>query len=135
MDCPITMQYQPALAAFSPLNQHRILRYLTQLASQRYAPATLRAIPLTLTGFVRALPPDRHAVLTADLTHTTSQDITTFLTAGRIAGLAPSTLNTKVSILAQVFAYLCDEGVMLRPTGPPPSASPFGPSGVAQSDP
>ena len=114
MDCPITMQYQPALAAFSPLNQHRILQYLTQLASQRYAPATLRAIPLTLTGFVRALPPDRHAVLTVDLTHTTSQDITTLLTAGRIAGLAPSTLNTKVSILAQVFAYLCDEGVMLQ---------------------
>jgi site-specific recombinase XerD len=113
MDCPITMQYQPALAAFSPLNQYRILQYLTQLASQRYAPATLRAIPLTLTGFVRALPPDRHAVLTADLTHTTSQDITTFLTAGRLAGLAPSTLNTKVSILAQVFTYLCDEGVML----------------------
>jgi len=54
MDCPIMTQYQPALAAFSPLNQHRILRYLTQLASQRYAPATLRAIPLTLTGFVRA---------------------------------------------------------------------------------
>ena len=93
MDCPITMQYQPVLAAFSPLNQYRILRYLTQLAAQRYAPATLRAIPLTLTGFVRALPPDRHAVLTTDLTHTISQDITTFLTAGRIAGLAPSTLN------------------------------------------
>jgi hypothetical protein len=54
MDWPIMTQYQPALAAFSPLNQHRILRYLTQLASQRYAPATLRAIPLTLTGFVRA---------------------------------------------------------------------------------
>jgi site-specific recombinase XerD len=53
-------------------------------------------------------------MLTADLTHTTSQDITTFLTAGRIADLAPSTLNTKVSILAQVFAYLCDEGVMLQ---------------------
>jgi hypothetical protein len=76
------MQYQPTLAAFSPLNQHRILQYLTQFASQRYAPATLRAIPLTLTGFVRALPPDRHAVLTVDLTYTTSQDITTFLTAG-----------------------------------------------------
>src|SRR5262245_14792127 len=114
MDCPITTQDQLALAAFSPLNQHRILQYLTQLASQRYAPATLRTIPLTLTGFVRALPPDRHAVLTADLTHTTPQDITTFLTAGRIAGLAPSTLNTKVSILAQVFAHLCDAGVILQ---------------------
>jgi hypothetical protein len=48
MDCSITTQYQPALAALSPLNQHRLLHYLTQLAAQRYAPATLRAIPLTL---------------------------------------------------------------------------------------
>jgi len=112
MDCPITPQYQAALAAFSPLNQQRLLEYLNQLAAQRYAPATIRAIAPTLTGFLRALPPDRHAMLTADLTHTTSQDITTFLTAGHTAGLAPSTLNTKLSILTKVFAHLCDEGMM-----------------------
>jgi hypothetical protein len=45
MDCPITMQYQPALTAFSPLNQHHILQYLTLRASQRYAPATLQTWP------------------------------------------------------------------------------------------
>jgi hypothetical protein len=50
MDCPSTQQYHAALAAFSPLNQQRLFPYLTQLAAQRYAPATLRAIPLTLTG-------------------------------------------------------------------------------------
>ena len=114
MDCPITPQSHAALAAFSPLNQQRLLEYLNQLAAQRYAPATIRAIAPTVTGFLRALPPDRHAMLTADLTHTTSQDITTFLTAGHTAGLAPSTLNTKLSILTKVFAHLCDEGLMLR---------------------
>jgi hypothetical protein len=50
----IQIRFSVRNGGFSPLNQHRILRYLTQLASQRYAPATLRAIPLTLTGFVRA---------------------------------------------------------------------------------
>jgi site-specific recombinase XerD len=114
MDCSITTQYQPALTALSPLNQHRIFQYLAQLAAQRYAPATLRAIPLTLLGFLRTLPPERYAVLVEDLTHTTPQDITVFITVGQTAGLAPSTLNTKLSILTNVFAHLCDEGVMLR---------------------
>jgi site-specific recombinase XerD len=114
MDCPITQQYQAALAAFSPLNQHRILAYLAQLAAQRYAPATLRAIPHTLTGFLRALPPDRSAVVAADLTQTTPHDITGFITGGQTAGLAPSTLNTKLSILAKVFAHFCDDGLMAQ---------------------
>ena len=58
MDCPITTQYQPTLAAFSAANQQRILQYLALLATRRYAPATLQAIPRTLPGFVRALPPE-----------------------------------------------------------------------------
>jgi site-specific recombinase XerD len=114
MDCPSPQLYHTALAVFSPLNQQWLLPYLTQLAAQRYAPATLQAIPRTLTGCLRALPRDRHAVVAADLTQTTSHDITVFLTAGHAAGLAPSTLNTKLSILAKVFAYLCDAGLMLR---------------------
>jgi integrase len=114
MDCPSTQPYHTALAAFSPLNQQHLLPYLTQLAAQRYAPATLQAIPRTLTGFLHALPPERHAIVAADLTQTTSHDITVFITVGQTAGLAPSTLNTKLSILAKVFAHLCDEGLMLR---------------------
>jgi len=116
MDCPIPpqdpTQYQAALVDFSPLNQHRLLAYLAQLAARRYAPGTLRAIPYTVTGFLRALPPARHTIVAADLTETTPQDIAVFLTVGQAAGLAPSTLNTKLSILAKVFAHLCDEDLM-----------------------
>jgi site-specific recombinase XerD len=114
MDCPITAQYQPPLAAFSAVNQPRILQYLALLATRRYAPATLQAIPRTLTGFVRALPPERHTVVADDLPCTIPYDITAFLTVGRTARLAPSTLNTKLSILANVFAYFCDEGMMAQ---------------------
>src|SRR6516164_10558914 len=114
MDCPSPQLSHAALAAFSPLNQQRLLSYLTQLAAQRYAPATLQAIPRTLTGFLRTLPPERHAIVAADLTQTTPHDLTVFITVGQTAGLAPSTLNTTLSILAKVFAHLCDAGVMLR---------------------
>jgi site-specific recombinase XerD len=114
MDCPSTQPYHTALAAFSPLHQQHLLPSLTQLAAQRYAPATLQAIPRTLTGFLRALPPERHAIVAADLTQTTSHDMTVFLTVGHTAGLAPSTLHTKRSILTKVCAQLCDEGLMLR---------------------
>ena len=114
MDCPSPQLSHAALAAFSPLNQQRLLSYLTQLAAQRYAPATLQAIPRTLTGFLRTLPPERHAIVAADLTQTTPHALTVFITVGQTAGLAPSTLNTTLSILAKVFAHLCDAGVMLR---------------------
>jgi hypothetical protein len=36
MDCPSPQLSHAALAAFSPLNQQRLLSYLTQLAAQRY---------------------------------------------------------------------------------------------------
>src|SRR5207245_3692208 len=108
MDCPITTQYQPTLAALSSVNQQRILQYLALLATRRYAPATLQAIPRTLTGFVRALPPERHAVVADALTCTTPQDITAFLTVGQTARLAPSTPNPKPSLLATVLAHFSD---------------------------
>jgi integrase/recombinase XerD len=89
-----------------------MLQYLDLLATRRYAPATLTAIVKTLAGFLRALPQERQGILAEDITQTTAQDISAFLSAGLTTGLAPSTLNTKLSILASFFAYLCDEGVM-----------------------
>ena len=112
MDCSLPSLYQPTLAAFSTLSQHWMLQYLDLLATRRYAPATLTAIVRTLAGLLRALPLERQARLAADITQTTAQDISAFLSTGLVAGLAPSTLNTKLSILAGFFAYLCDEGVM-----------------------
>jgi len=89
-----------------------MLQYLDLLATRRYAPATLTAIVKTLAGLLRALPQERQGILAEDITQTTAQDISAFLSTGLTAGLAPSTLNTKLSILAGFFAYLCDEGVI-----------------------
>jgi integrase len=112
MHCPISVQYQPALSSFSVQNQHRILRYLTRLAARQYADTTLSAVVTTLNALIRHLSGHRKAVLTDDITQTTPQDISAFLTAAQASGLAPATLNTKLSILTGFFESLREEGQM-----------------------
>src|SRR6266704_6529098 len=114
MDCPITAKYQLALACFSAQNQHRILHYLALLATRHSAATTLAAVVTTLTALRRQLTGARHRALTEDLTQTTAQDISAFITAAQASGLAPSTINTKVSLLAGFFEYLREEGAMAQ---------------------
>ena len=112
MDCPVFAQYQPTLSRFSGPNQHRILRYLAGLAARQYADTTLSAVVTTLNVLLRHLPGRRQVVLTDDITRTTTQDITDFITAAQSAGLAPTTINTKLSILTSFFEHLREEGQM-----------------------
>ncbi len=112
MDCPMTAKYQLALACFSAQNQHRILHYLALLATRHSAATTLAAVVTTLTALRRQLTGARHRALTEDLTQTTAQDISAFITAAQASGLAPSTINTKVGLLAGFFEYLREEGQM-----------------------
>jgi integrase len=114
MDCPVFAQYQPALSCFSVPNQHRILRYLAGLAARQYADTTLSAVVTTLNALIRYLPGRRQVVLTDDITRTTAQDITDFIAAAQSAGLAPTTINTKLSILTGFFEHLREEGQMLH---------------------
>jgi len=112
MDCPVFAQYQPALSRFSVQNQHRILHYLAGLAARQYADTTLSAVGTTLNVLIRHLPGCRQVALTDDITRTTPQDITAFITAAQSAGLAPTTINTKLSILTSFFEHLREEGQM-----------------------
>jgi site-specific recombinase XerD len=116
MDCPVFVQYQPAFSRFSVPNQHRILRYLAALAARQYAATTLSAVVTTLNALIRHLPGRRQVVLTDDITRTTAQDITDFITAAQSVGLAPTTINTKRSILTGFFEHLRAEGQMLQGT-------------------
>ena len=52
--------------------------------------------------------------MTDDITRTTPQDITAFITAAQSAGLAPTTINTKLSILAGFFEHLREEDQMTQ---------------------
>jgi len=114
MDCPVSAQYQPALACFSTQNQHLILRYLAGLAARHYADTTLSAVVTTLNALIRHLPGRRKMVLTEDITQTTAQDISVFITTVQSSGLMPSTINTKLSILTSFFEYLREEGQMTQ---------------------
>ena len=110
----MTTKYQPALTCFSAPNQHRILQYLAHLAARQYTGLTLNAVVRVLPALLRQLPKKRHVVLTEDLTQTTAHDISAFITAAQVAGLAPSTINTQVSLLAGFFEYLREEGQMTQ---------------------
>jgi integrase len=114
MDCPVFAQYQPVLSRFSGPNQHRILRYLAGLAARQYADTTLSAVVTALNVLLRHLPGRRQVVLTDDITRTTTQDITDFITGAQSAGLAPTTINTKLSILTSFFEHLREEGQMIH---------------------
>jgi integrase/recombinase XerD len=112
MDYPVSAQYQPALSCFSAQNQQRILRYLAVLAARHYADTTLSAVVTTLNALIRHLPGRRKVMLTDDITQTTAQDISAFITAAQSSGLMPATINTKLSILTSFFEYLREEGQM-----------------------
>ena len=114
MDCPLAPKYQSRLACFSVPNQHRIHQYLLFLAAQQRADTTLAAVVTTLTTLCRQVPGKRSVVLTADLTQTTAQDISAFISTAQASDLAPSTINTKVGLLAGFFEYLREEGQMTQ---------------------
>jgi site-specific recombinase XerD len=114
MPCSITAKYQPALACFSAQNQYHILHYLTVLAARQYTGATLKAIVAALLALRRQVPGKRTSALTKDLTQATAQDISAFITAAQASGLAPSTIHTKVGLLAGFFDYLREEGQMTQ---------------------
>ena len=68
----------------------------------------------TLNALIRHLPRRRQVVLTDDITQTTAQDISAFITAAQSSGLMPATINTKLSILTSFFEYLREEGQMTQ---------------------
>jgi hypothetical protein len=94
MDCPLTAKYQPALACVSTQNQHHLLQYLALLATRHSAAPTFAAVVTTLPALPCQLTGARHRALTKDLTQTTAQDISVFITAAQAAGLAPYGQNT-----------------------------------------
>jgi site-specific recombinase XerC len=63
---------------------------------------------------VQLLPSARGALLSADLARTEPRDLDSFIMAARVAGLAPSTINNKLSLLREFFSFLVEEGAMAR---------------------
>jgi integrase len=116
-DCPVFAQYQPVLSHCSGPNQHRLLRSLAGLAARQYADTPLSAVITLLNVLLRQLPGRRPGRLADEITQTTPQDITDFITAAQSAGLAPPTIHTKLRILTGFFEHLREEGQMTQQPG------------------
>jgi site-specific recombinase XerD len=112
MDCPSAVRWVDVLSFLTATSHQHTLRYLVVLETRHYASSTLMAVAGALKCLIRHLPETRQAVLVADLTQTTAHDITHFVSAAQHAGLAPSTINTKLSMLSAFFAFLHEDGVM-----------------------
>ena len=114
MDDLNSARFATALSFLTSTCQQPVLRYLAALEARNYAPGTLRAVVGALRWLTGRLPDTRQAALVADLTQTTSQDISDFVGAAQKAGLAASTINTQLSILTEFFEFLREEGLMTQ---------------------
>lgn len=115
MDCSASVRLVRVLSFLtSPVNQQHVLRYLTMLEARHYAASTVLAVAHSLKCLTTHLPTARQVVLLADLTQTTAQDISAFVSAAQQAGLQASTINGKLSLLSEFFAFLCADELMLR---------------------
>lgn len=101
------------LAFLGPSSRDLVLRYLRSLEARQYAPGTIATIITVIKRLLRHLPSSRQSALAANLAETAAQDITDFVRLAQDASLASSTVNLSLSLLAEFFDFLRDEGLML----------------------
>src|SRR5262245_36131399 len=114
MDCPISVRFANAFSFPTSISQQHAIRYLAALEARNYADGTLSSIVSALKSLTRLVSESRRAALIDDLSQTTSQDITEFISAAQKAGLAPSTINLKLSLLSEFFEFLRQDGLMTQ---------------------
>lgn len=102
------------LSCLEPTSHQQVISYLQSLHARAYSPDTLYAVAGVIKKFLRLLPSARSTLLCADLTRTEPRDLDSFITAAHAEGLAPSTINNKLSLLREFFSFLVEEGVMGR---------------------
>jgi site-specific recombinase XerD len=95
-------------------NQERVAAYLAHLRARHYAPATQEGALCALKSFTVLLPAPRQALLYADLTQTTAEDIDAWMAAAFQQQLAPATIVTCRRGLQGFFLFLCDQGVLAQ---------------------
>ena len=102
------------LQFLSPHNQARVAQYLTLFQARQYSPDTLRHIVGALKSFCDRLPAVRCVAIAHDFSATTAQDVDLWLQAAQSQGLAPSTIQGIVTTLRRFFAFLQEEGELMR---------------------
>lgn len=114
MDELLRTRFRSYLSCLEPAGYAQVSAYLQTLHARNYAPTTLYAVAGAVKKFVLLMPAARRGIISNDLTQTQPRDLDLFITAARAAGLAPSTINNKLSLLREFFSFLIEEGAMAR---------------------
>lgn len=114
MDELLRARFRRYLASLEPAGSEQVIAYLQTLHARNFAPATLDAVTGAVKKFLLLVPASRRVLLSRNLAQTEPRDIDSFITAARDAALAPSTINTKLSLLREFFSFLIAEGAMAR---------------------
>ncbi len=114
MDELLRARFRRYLDSLEPASYEQVIAYLQSLDARNYAPATLYAVTGALKKFLLLVPASRRVLLSSNLTQTEPCDLDSFIAAARTAGLAPSTINNKLSLLREFFSFLIEEGAMAR---------------------
>jgi integrase/recombinase XerC len=114
MDEQLRSRFLSYLECLEPGGREQVIAYLRMIEARAYVPDTLRAAATTLKFFVTQLPSERRALLAGDLALAEPRDIDSFIEAEQARGLAPITINVRVSQLREFFHFLIEEGKMAR---------------------
>ncbi len=102
------------LAFLSPHNQELVATYLTYLQARQYAASTVYNTIGTIKRFCERLPDPPRARIVENFAHLTGDDIDTWLQVVHQEGLAPSTINSLLSVLHHFCAFLYAHGQMAQ---------------------
>ncbi len=114
MDALLRARLARQLSGLAQRGSDQVFAYLSALDARAYAPDTLYCYAVTVKQFISCLPESRRAVLTGDLSRAETRDLDSFVSTSRERGLAPSTINVRVSLLREFFYFLVEEGEMAR---------------------
>lgn len=114
MDAPLRSCFLSYLECLEPGGREQIIAYLRMIEARAYVLDTLRAAATTLKFFVSQLPSERRVLLAGDLSQAEPRDIDSFIESERARGIAPVTINVRVSQLREFFHFLIEEGRMAR---------------------
>lgn len=104
----------PWLEELGSESQDHLVAYLTFLHLRQSSPDYIRVVQSALKMFCCRLPKARRTQIMQDWAHLSPEDIETFLQAAYDAGLAASTIRTRLNTARRFFEFLQEEGRLAR---------------------
>jgi site-specific recombinase XerD len=104
----------PWLEELGSVSHDHLVAYLTFLHLRQSSPDYIRVVQSALKMFCCRLPKARRTQIMQDWAHLSPEDIETFLQAAYDAGLAASTIRTRLNTARRFFEFLQEEGRLAR---------------------